>query len=232
MTRALPSASPPLAGSPGRWEPGPAPAEGEPDEAPAGPPPTVTEVPGRPADRGELAGRLTLPNSLTLLRLVAIPVLLWVIAAPFPGHDQVGAAIFLAAAATDTLDGLVARWRRQVTALGAFLDPLADKLLVIAVLFVLVGAGRLAAWVGFTIVARELLVTVLRSRASGVRVSIAASRLGKLKTVAQVAMVLSAILVGPYPALAPLVQALVGLAVAATLVSGADYIWRFREHLL
>ncbi len=188
---------------------------------------------GRPAGRrAERERRLTVPNGLTVARLAAIPVLLWILSARLPGHDQIGAAVFFLAAATDTLDGAVARRRRQVTALGTFLDPLADKLLVIAVLLVLVGAGRIAPWVGFVIVARELLVTVLRSRARGALVSIAASRLGKLKTLAQVAMVLLAILAGPYPQLDPGVTALVGVAVAATLVSGADYVWRYREHLL
>jgi len=179
-----------------------------------------------------LSRRLTIPNGLTLTRLAAIPVLLWVLGTGLPAHDQIGAAIFCLAAVTDTLDGAVARRRRQVTALGAFLDPLADKLLVIAVLFVLVGDGRIAAWVGFVIVARELLVTVLRSRASGAMVSIAASPLGKLKTLTQVAMLLLAILAGPYPALARALTAVVALAVAATLVSGADYVWRYRQHLL
>ncbi|HVA22330.1 MAG TPA: CDP-diacylglycerol--glycerol-3-phosphate 3-phosphatidyltransferase [Candidatus Micrarchaeia archaeon] len=231
MSQLGPPASPPaVRGAASRAAAAPQP-EGPGDRAATAP--VATEVLGVPAVRRvQLRRRLTLPNSLTLVRLLAIPVLLWVLAAGFAGHDQVAAAVFLLAAATDTLDGWVARRRRQVTALGIFLDPLADKLLVIAVLFALVGSGRVAPWVGFVIVARELLVTVLRSRASGALVSIAASPLGKLKTLTQVAMVLAAILLGPYPGLGSAAEALVALAVTATLVSGADYVWRYRQHLL
>jgi len=90
---------------------------------------------------------LTLPNLLTLSRLVAIPMLMALLLVRFPGHDQIAAALFLVVSFTDTLDGQIARRRGLVSDLGKFLDPLADKLLVLSVLIVLVQEGLVAAWV-------------------------------------------------------------------------------------
>ena len=88
---------------------------------------------------------MNLPNALTASRLLAIPVLMVLLVARFPGHDQVAAAVFVAASLTDTLDGNLARRRGQVTELGKFLDPLADKLFILSVLIVLVQERELAA---------------------------------------------------------------------------------------
>jgi nicotinamide-nucleotide amidase len=172
---------------------------------------------------------VNLPNLLTLSRLVAIPVLMVLLAAPFAGHDQLAAAVFLAASLTDTLDGQLARRRRQVTELGKFLDPLADKLFILSVLVFLVQAGQLAAWVALVIFGRELLITILRSLSATQGRVIAATPWGKTKTVTQVGAVLLVILARPYPELVVPAEVGIGVAVAFTVLSGLDYLWRFRH---
>ena len=175
---------------------------------------------------------MNLPNWLTLSRLVAIPALMVLIVADFAYHDQIAAAVFVAASLTDTLDGNLARARGQVTELGKFLDPLADKLFILSVLIVLVQVRALAAWVVVVIFGRELLITVLRSLSASQGHVIAATPWGKTKTVSQVVAVLLLILQEPYPALRPWATVVVGFAVTFTVLSGFDYLWRFRHVLL
>jgi nicotinamide-nucleotide amidase len=174
---------------------------------------------------------MNLPNALTVSRLLAIPVLMVLLMARFPGHDQAAAIVFLTASLTDTLDGNLARLRGQVTELGKFLDPLADKLFVLSVLIVLVQERELAAWVVIVIFSRELLITVLRSLSASQGRVIAATPFGKTKTVLQVLAVLLVILQRPYPWLTPAATAAVALAVIFTVLSGLDYLWRFRHVL-
>jgi nicotinamide-nucleotide amidase len=175
---------------------------------------------------------VNLPNGLTLSRLVAIPVLMVLILLSFSYHDQVAAGVFVAASLTDTLDGNLARARGQVTELGKFLDPLADKLFILSVLIVLVQVRELAAWVVVVIFSRELLITVLRSLSASQGHVIAATPWGKTKTVSQVVAVLLLILQEPYPELRTWATVVVGFAVAFTVLSGLDYLWRFRHVLL
>src|SRR5947209_18726028 len=132
---------------------------------------------------------MNLPNALTISRLAAIPVLMALLLLRFPGHDQVAAALFIVFSLTDTLDGQLARRRGMVSDLGRFLDPLADKLFVLAVLIVLVQAGLVAAWVVVVIFSRELIITILRSVAASQGRIIAAAPLGKTKTVTQISAV-------------------------------------------
>jgi CDP-diacylglycerol--glycerol-3-phosphate 3-phosphatidyltransferase len=172
---------------------------------------------------------MNLPNALTASRLLAIPVLMVLLVVRFPYHDQVAAAVFLIASLTDTLDGNLARRRGQVTELGKFLDPLADKLFILSVLIVLVQEQELAAWVVVVIFGRELLITVLRSLSASQGRVIAATPFGKTKTVLQVAAVLLLILQRPYPQLTIPADVVVGLAVVFTVASGLDYLWRFRS---
>jgi len=174
---------------------------------------------------------LTLPNLLTLSRLVAIPVLMALLLVRFPGHDQIAAALFLVVSFTDTLDGQIARRRGLVSDLGKFLDPLADKLLVLSVLIVLVQEGLVAAWVVVVIFSRELLITILRSVGASQGRVISAAPLGKTKTVTQMAAVALLILQRPYPELALIAAAAVAVAVVFTIVSGIDYLVRYR-HLI
>ena len=109
---------------------------------------------------------LNLPNVLTLLRIVAVPVIVVALLGETPNGDALAAGVFALAALTDGLDGYIARRRRDVTTFGKLMDPLADKVLIIAALVSLVSLGRLAAWVAMVIIARELAVTGLRAVAA------------------------------------------------------------------
>lgn len=171
---------------------------------------------------------MNVPNLLTLSRLAAVPILIVLMEVSFPGHDQWVAGVFALAALTDTVDGNLARSRDQVTELGKFLDPLADKLFVVSVLIVLVEQGRLWAWIVIVIFARELLITVLRSLSADQGHTISASRLGKAKTVTQIAAVLALILEAPYPVLHAPAVVLVAASLVFTVWSGVDYVLRFR----
>jgi nicotinamide-nucleotide amidase len=171
---------------------------------------------------------MNVPNALTISRLAAIPILMALLLLRFPYHDQVAAALFIAFSLTDTLDGQLARRRGTVSDLGKFLDPLADKLFVLAVLIVLVQEGLVAAWVVIVIFSRELIITILRSVGAGQGRIIAAAPLGKTKTVTQMSAVTLLILQRPYPVLAPVAEVAVAIAVVFTLWSGFDYLWRFR----
>jgi len=174
---------------------------------------------------------MNIPNSLTVSRLLAIPVLMVLLLVRFPGHDQVAAILFVLFSLTDTLDGELARRRGTVSDFGKFLDPLADKLFVLSVLIVLVQEGLVAAWIVVVIFSRELIITILRSVAASQGRVIAAAPLGKTKTITQMSAVALLILQRPYPALVPIADVAVGVAVIFTLWSGLDYLWRFR-HLI
>jgi CDP-diacylglycerol--glycerol-3-phosphate 3-phosphatidyltransferase len=174
---------------------------------------------------------LNLPNVLTVLRILAVPVIVVALLDESPHGDTLAAAVFALAALTDGLDGYIARRRQAITTFGQLMDPLADKLLITAALVSLVSLNRLAAWVAMVIIAREFAVTGLRALAAERGVVIAASWLGKVKTALQVAAVIALIVWDP----APLgVDLLVYAAVAATVISGADYFFglrrRFEEH--
>ncbi len=171
---------------------------------------------------------LNLPNALTLLRILAVPVVVVALLGETPNGDALAAAVFALAAATDGLDGYFARSRDAVTTFGKLMDPLADKLLVTAALISLVSLDRLEAWVAMVIIAREIAVTGLRAIAAERGIVISASWLGKLKTVLQIAAVIALIATNPAPAW---VDALVYLAVAVTVISGADYFFGLRRRI-
>jgi CDP-diacylglycerol--glycerol-3-phosphate 3-phosphatidyltransferase len=169
---------------------------------------------------------LNLPNVLTLLRILLVPVLVAALVQEGGGGDKLAATVFVLASITDALDGWIARRQKSVSTFGKLMDPLADKLLVTAALVSLVSLDRLSAWVAMVIIAREFAVTGLRQLAMEHGEVIPASIWGKIKTVAQVAMVLVLILVENSPAW---VDALVWVTVAITVVSGADYFFGFRN---
>ena len=171
---------------------------------------------------------LNLPNALTMLRIVAVPVIVVALLDETPNGDALAAAVFALAAFTDGLDGYIARRRQQVTTFGKLMDPLADKLLVVAALVALVSLDRLAAWVAMVIIARELAVTGLRSLAAEQGVVISASWLGKVKTALQVAAIVALIVWDPAPLA---VDLLVYAAVVMTVVSGVDYFFGLRRHM-
>jgi CDP-diacylglycerol--glycerol-3-phosphate 3-phosphatidyltransferase len=172
---------------------------------------------------------LNVPNALTVARILLVPVLVAVLLEATPGGSWIAAGVFALAAVTDTLDGYLARSRRSITTFGKVMDPIADKLLVAAALITLVSLNRVEAWVAMVIIAREFAVSGLRVAAGVQGVVIPASRLGKVKTITQVAAILA--LIAVHDAGDAWVQVMVYVAVAATLASGADYFLNFRRRI-
>lgn len=125
-------------------------------------------------------------NKITILRILMIPIFMVVLMIDFAYNDLVAALIFVVAAATDGVDGYVARKYNQITDFGKFIDPLADKLLVATALICLVDMGRIASYMAIIIIAREFIVTSLRIVAISKGVVIAAEMTGKIKTVIQI----------------------------------------------
>ena len=170
-------------------------------------------------------------NKLTILRVVMIPAFLLVLYLDVPGANYWALAIFAAASITDTLDGYIARHYNQVSDFGKFLDPLADKLLVISALICFVENGQLAGWILIIIVAREFIISGFRLVAASSGIVIAAGIWGKLKTVAQMIMVLLMILNFDWGWYQVLIQIFVVLSVLLTIISLVDYIWNNRKVL-
>lgn len=137
--------------------------------------------------------RPNLPNTISLFRVAMVPVFMVFLLADIPGGYGVALGVFVVAAASDWLDGYVARMQGQTSALGALLDPLADKLLVTAALVSLVELGGLSAWAAMVVIARELAVTGLRMVAAARNVVISASGWGKIKTACQMAVIVALI---------------------------------------
>jgi CDP-diacylglycerol---glycerol-3-phosphate 3-phosphatidyltransferase len=137
--------------------------------------------------------RPNLPNTISLFRIAMVPVFMVFLLADIPGGYPVALAVFVVAAASDWLDGYIARKRGQTSVVGALLDPLADKLLVTAALVSLVQLGELSAWAAMVVIARELAVTGLRVVAAARGVVIGASVWGKIKTASQMAVIVALI---------------------------------------
>jgi len=172
---------------------------------------------------------LNLPNVLTLLRILLVPVLVVALGAEVEGGSEIAAAVFVLASLTDGLDGYIARSRQSITTFGKVMDPVADKLLIAAALLTLVSLDRVDAWVAMIVIAREFAVSGLRIAAGQQGVVIPASGLGKVKTIVQSAAVLALIAV-PDPGTL-WVQLLVYGMVLTTIVSGADYFLNFRRRI-
>src|SRR4051812_26126082 len=172
---------------------------------------------------------LNVPNALTLFRILLVPVLVVALLDTTPNGDLVAAIVFAAAAVTDGLDGYIARAHKSVTTFGKVMDPIADKLLVAAALISLVSLNRVEPWVAMVIIAREFAVSGLRVAAGAQGVVIPSSWLGKAKTITQVAAILA--LIAAHDTGVLWVQALLYLAVAMTLASGADYFLNFRRRI-
>lgn len=135
-----------------------------------------------------------LPNVLTLFRIAVIPPLVIVLLSPSKAAGQIATLIFAIASITDWLDGYLARRLEIVTILGKFLDPIADKLMVMAALIMIIPFGRVPAWMVLVILGREIIITGLRGIASQDGIVIAASRLGKYKTIFQIVAILGLLL--------------------------------------
>jgi len=132
---------------------------------------------------------LNIPNAITLVRIAMIPVFLWFMFHESRVDSFIAAIVYAVTGTTDFLDGWIARKKGLVTLIGKFLDPLADKLVVMAALVMLVHLGRVAAWVVIVVMAREFIVTGLRTIAMSEGVVIAAGQEGKSKTAFQVAAI-------------------------------------------
>ena len=171
---------------------------------------------------------LNWPNFLTVVRILLVPVLVVALLGHAHNGDIFAALVFALASVTDFVDGYLARSRDSVTTFGKLMDPLADKLLIIAALISLVSLHRLAAWVAMVIIARELAVTVLRMGANQAGVIIPASNFAKAKTCVQIAAILGVIAVHGHPAW---LDALVYGAVAITVASGLDYFFGLRRRI-
>jgi CDP-diacylglycerol---glycerol-3-phosphate 3-phosphatidyltransferase len=191
---------------------------------------SVVEVAEKPVGRTRSAN-LNFPNALTTLRLLLIPAILLTFDAHFVYHEFVAPALFIVASITDSLDGRIARRYAKVTTMGKFLDPLADKMLILAVLAVLVQDSLLPAWMVVVIVGRELLITGLRAIGAAQGLIIVATPFGKTKTISQMLAVALLMLQRPYPALGGLAKFTVWAAVIFTVFSGLDYLWRYRRLL-
>ena len=171
---------------------------------------------------------MNLPNKLTLLRIILVPVFIVVL---MTGHYYISAAIFVVASFTDMLDGKIARKYDLVTDFGKLMDPLADKLLVMSALICLVQLGDIPGWMAIVILGREFAITGLRTVAASSGVVIAAGWTGKIKTVLQmIAVVLILLRNWPFVYLGiPMDQIVLWAAVVMTIVSGAEYIIKNRH---
>ncbi len=176
--------------------------------------------------------QMNLPNKLTILRVILIPVFLLVLfLAPVPTNRYVAVAIFVVASLTDFLDGYLARRWNLVSNFGKFMDPLADKLLVMAALVSMVELGDLPSWVVIIILAREFAITGFRTLAMEANIVMAASWWGKVKTTVQMIMIIVVLLELPFAFMGAVETILVALAVFFTIVSGVDYIVKNRQVL-
>ncbi len=170
---------------------------------------------------------LNLPNVLSLTRILLVPVLVAVLLTKFDGKEFVGLAVFLVAAATDFLDGHIARRRKLVTRLGKLLDPAADKILTSAALISLVELGLAPAWMVAAIIAREFAVSALRGVAASESLVLAAIPSAKVKTVTQMVAISLLIIsnrLGSFQRLAP---ASLWIAMVVSLYSGFEYFFRY-----
>jgi len=171
-----------------------------------------------------------LANKLTVLRIILIPVFMAFLLSRLAWGDWLAVVVFTIAALTDSADGYVARTRNQITAFGQFFDPLADKLLVSAALVTLVGLGRLSAWLAMIIITREFAVSGLRLFALLNGRVVAASPMGKIKTVSQVLAIILWIL-KPVVVTDIVANVVMGTAVVITIVSGIDYYLKIRPDI-
>ena len=177
---------------------------------------------------------LTLPNGLTIIRILAIPIILLLLFYSGKTYQWVTAIFFLLVAVTDTIDGYLARRRGMVTTLGKFLDPLADKLLIVTALIALIPTRGIPFWIVIVIVGREIAVTGLRGIAVSQGIVIPASGWGKFKTVFEAASIFFLILNGEYFSIDFHFVGMVLLWIAFLLAvySGVAYFRKFLKEII
>ncbi|HHT48168.1 MAG TPA: CDP-diacylglycerol--glycerol-3-phosphate 3-phosphatidyltransferase [Firmicutes bacterium] len=168
---------------------------------------------------------MKLADYLTLLRIVLTPVCIYFLFVPMEHKEIYAAAVFIVAALTDGLDGYVARIRKETTAFGKSFDPIADKILIGSALYSLFMLGKVSWWVVAVILAREVLITILRSKAKKKGLSVAAGIWGKLKTFTQIVAIIMTILSVAGA------QTVLYIAVFFTVFSGVDYLIKWRGAL-
>jgi len=176
---------------------------------------------------------MNLANKITIARIFLVPIFMIFLLSKMPYGITIATFIFIIAALTDSLDGYIARSKNQVTKLGKFMDPLADKLLVTAALVSLVQMGKLPAWVVVIIISREFIVSVFRAVAAADGIVISASPWGKAKTISQIIAII-ALLFNNYPFSLinfPFTTIVVWLAVILTIISGVDYLYSNKKVL-
>lgn len=180
---------------------------------------------------------MNLPNTLTLLRIFFVPLLVAALVqrdlslhwngSIWLNNDLFALSIFLAAAATDLLDGYLARKWGQITTVGTLLDPIADKLLISAALIALVEVHAVPAWIVVLIVGREFAVSGLRSIAAAEGYTIQASDLAKTKMITQVLAIGLLLLAGRWPYLEKPALICIWGAMIFSLISAIEYFWKF-----
>jgi len=178
---------------------------------------------------------LNLPNILAFSRILLAPLMFWIILNPDyftqAGYDitwnyYFASLLFVLASVTDFFDGFIAREWNQMTMLGAIIDPLADKMLIIAAFLGLMVIGEASAWAIYIIIIRELFITGIRTVAVSEGLSVKASWAGKVKTVVQMIAIGFLLMHWPFG------SELLWFAVALTLYSGFEYLWGFRAAIL
>lgn len=182
---------------------------------------------------------LNIPNILTMMRIAAIPLLAALLMSPSKSSGFWAAAVFAVASITDWLDGYLARRMGIVTVFGKFLDPIADKLIVMAAMVMILPFGRVPAWMVLVILGREMIITGLRGIASSEGIVIQASDLGKFKTIFQIVAILGLVLHYDYNWFFGIAHPLLTvnmhnigmfylwIATILTIWSGVDYLARF-----
>ena len=174
---------------------------------------------------------MNLPNKLTLFRIFLIPVFIIVLLLNIPNKYLIACVIFIIASITDAMDGHIARKYNLVTDFGKFMDPLADKLLVISALTCMIESGLVASWMVIIIVSRELTVSILRAIAAADGKVIAASGGGKLKTISQMVAIIVLLLGEQFNNVTFLILGSVCILIATllTLYSGIEYLVKNKE---
>ncbi|MFO7816436.1 MAG: CDP-diacylglycerol--glycerol-3-phosphate 3-phosphatidyltransferase [Thermodesulfobacteriota bacterium] len=173
-------------------------------------------------------------NNLTLARMGSIPLIVFLLYFPNRVTALMAMLIFIAASLTDLADGIIARKYNLITNMGKFLDPLADKLLIAAVLVMLVQLSWLQGWIAVVIISREIMVTGLRSIAAEKGLVIAADKYGKIKTIIQCVALCPLILHYPWWGFDPRRAGtiLIYAALILTVLSGANYLAAFYRRVL
>ena len=177
---------------------------------------------------------LNLPNKITLARIALIPIVAILYFVNFPYHEIAACIVFILCCCTDFIDGNIARKRNLVTDLGKFLDPIADKVIVVIMLFVFVGDGTLPGWynqiIAGVIISREIIITAFRIIAVQKNVVLAADKLGKIKTtfldIGLIALTMSTIQTGDW-----LGQITYYIGAFFAIVSGVNYVLKNKQVL-